>query len=95
MNYQFASAGVCGTPMQEGDEVLLFPGCYGGDCAGDPTPLRITSAPASASAGKAFDVRVVQYVTAPDFSLHQEPAAGAAVAAGSRASPRAPTASLT
>jgi hypothetical protein len=85
VNYQFASAGVCGTPMQEGDEVLLFPGCYGGPCTGDPTPLRITSAPASASAGKAFDVRVVQYVSPPpDFILHQEPAAGAAVAAGSQ-----------
>jgi hypothetical protein len=82
VNYQFASAGVCGTPMQERDEVLLFPGCYGTGCDGDPTPLRIASAPASASAGRAFDVRVVQYVVADDFIIHQEPAAGAAVSAG-------------
>jgi hypothetical protein len=84
VNYKFAPAGVCGTAMQEGDEVLFFPGCYGTGCDGDPSPLRITSAPASASAGRAFDVRVVQYVVAEDFSLHQEPAAGAAVSAGSQ-----------
>ena len=83
VNYGFASAGVCGTAMQEGDDVLLFPGCFGAGCD-DPTPLRIISAPASAAAGQAFDVRVVQYVVADDFSLHQEPAAGAAVSAGSQ-----------
>ena len=29
LNYKFASAGGCGDPMQEGDEVLFFPSCFG------------------------------------------------------------------
>ena len=29
LNYQFSSAGGCGTPMQDGDDVLFFPSCFG------------------------------------------------------------------
>jgi hypothetical protein len=80
VNYGFASAGVCGTTLQEGDEVLLFPSCFGAGCT-DPTPLRITSVPASAARGKAFDVRVVEY-SLSSGSPTAEPAAGATVSAG-------------
>ena len=82
LNYGFASAGVCGTTAQEGDEILLFPSCFGDSCT-DPTPLRITSAPASAAPGRAFDVRVVQY-SLSSGSPTAEPAAGATVSAGGR-----------
>lgn len=82
VNYRPASAGVCGTTMQEGDDVLLFPDCFGTGCV-NPTPLRITAAPASARPGEAFDVRVVEYtVTYPNVS--ETPSNGATVTAGPR-----------
>ena len=51
LNYKYATAGRCGTPMQDGDDVLFFPSCFGDGCDREPTPLRIASAPASASPG--------------------------------------------
>ena len=29
LNYKFSSTGGCGTPMQDGDDVLFFPSCFG------------------------------------------------------------------
>jgi hypothetical protein len=86
LNYRYATTGACGTPMQDGDDVLFFPSCFGDGCDREPTPLRIASAPGSASPGQAFDVRVVQYSVTfdPQFNAitTEEPAAGASVAAG-------------
>ena len=83
LNYQYSSTGGCGTPMQDGDDVLFFPSCFGTGCDKEPTPLRITAIPGSATPGSAFDVRVVQYSVTFDSSFnattHEEPAAGAAV----------------
>ena len=72
--------------MQDGDDVLFFPSCFG--CAKEPTPLRITSIPGSAAPGSSFDVRVVQYAVTFDSEFNatttEEPAAGASVSAGGR-----------
>jgi hypothetical protein len=86
LNYRYSQSGVCGTPMQAGDEVLFFPDCFG--CAKHPSPLRITSVPDSAQPGRPFDVRVIQYdlVFDADFNatVTEGPAAGATVSAGGR-----------
>src|SRR3954453_10627692 len=90
VNYRPASAGVCGTPAQEGDDFLFFPSCFGAGCV-EPSPLRIASVPPSAHPGHPFDVRVVQYDGTPggppDYppTVDERPAAGAAVTAGGRA----------
>ena len=52
-----AALGVCGEQMQEGDDVLLFPSCYGG-ARREPTPLRLSVGAGSAPPGQAVDVRV-------------------------------------
>ena len=86
LNYKYATTGACGTQMQDGDDVLFFPSCFGAGCAAEPTPLRITSAPASAAPGQPFDVKVVQYSVTFDAEFNaittEEPAAGATVVAG-------------
>jgi hypothetical protein len=88
LNYQYSSTGGCGTPMQDGDDVLFFPSCFGTGCDREPTPLRITSIPGSAAPGAAFDVRVVQYSVTFDSEFNatttQAPAAGATVSADGR-----------
>jgi hypothetical protein len=84
LNYKFSSTGGCGTPMQDGDDVLFFPSCFG--CAKEPTPLRIAGIPTSAAQGQVFGVRVVQYGVTFDSDFNATttvaPAAGAAVNAG-------------
>jgi hypothetical protein len=86
LNYQYSSTGGCGTPMQDGDDVLFFPSCFG--CAQEPTPLRITAIPGSAAPGSAFDVRVVQYGVTFDEDFNATttaaPAAGASVTAAGK-----------
>jgi hypothetical protein len=83
VNYQPASEGACTLKAQTGDDVLLYPSCFG--CASEPTPLRITSVPQSAQPGQAFDVRVVEYaVSTPGSAATAAPAAGATVTAGGR-----------
>ena len=88
VNYRPASAGVCATPVQEGDDVLFFPSCFGQGCATEPTPLRIASIPQSSQPGQAFDVRVVQYEVTFDASFNatttEAPASGATVTAAGR-----------
>ena len=88
LNYRYATAGACGTQMQEGDDVLFFPSCFGTGCDREPTPLRIASAPGSAQPGQAFDVRVVEYTVTFDANFNatttESPAAGATVTAGGR-----------
>jgi hypothetical protein len=86
LNYHYSQTGACGTPMQDGDDVLFFPGCYGAGCDRDPSPLRITALPVSAAQGQVFGVRVVQYAVAfdqdPSGVTTSAPAAGATVSAG-------------
>jgi hypothetical protein len=86
LNYRYAQAGACGTPMQAGDDVLFFPDCFG--CDKPLAPLRITSAPGAALPGQPFDVKVIQYDLTYDAEYNatvtQGPAAGATVTAGGR-----------
>jgi hypothetical protein len=86
LNYKFSSTGGCGTPMQDGDDVLFFPSCFGTGCDREPTPLRIAGIPASAAQGQVFGVRVVQYGVTFDSDFNatttMAPAAGATVTAG-------------
>ena len=87
VNYRPASTGICGTTMQEGDDVLLFPDCFGQGCV-NPTPLRITAAPASARPAEAFEVKVVELEVTYDSSFNpivtETPSAAATVTAGGR-----------
>jgi hypothetical protein len=87
LNYKFSSTGGCGTPMQDGDDVLFFPSCFG--CAQEPAPLRIAGMPTTAGQGQVFGVRVVQYGVTFDSEFNATttvaPAAGATVTAGGRA----------
>jgi hypothetical protein len=89
VNYRPASAGACGTQMQTGDDVLLFPSCFGTGCDKEPTPLRITSVPQSSQPGQGFDVRVVQYDVTYDANFNatitEVPAGGATVTVNGRA----------
>jgi hypothetical protein len=86
INYQPASEGACTLQAQTGDDLLLYPSCFG--CASEPAPLRITSVPQSAQPGQAFDVRVVQYAVTYGSSgsptTTTAPAAGATVTAAGR-----------
>jgi hypothetical protein len=85
-NYRYSTSGVCTTELQEGDEVLFFPSCYGAGCD-EPGPLRIVSAPASAQPGQAFDVKVIEYDSTFDGSTTtttEGPAVGATLTAGGR-----------
>jgi hypothetical protein len=88
VNYRPASAGACGTPAQEGDDILFFPSCFGQGCDREPTPLRITSVPQAAQPGQPFDVRVAEYSVTYDANFNPTvtdgPASGAVVSAAGR-----------
>jgi hypothetical protein len=88
VNYRPASEGACTLQAQTGDDVLLFPSCFGQGCPSEPTPLRITSVPRSSSPGQAFEVRVVEIAVTYDSNFDaittEEPASGATVTAGGR-----------
>jgi hypothetical protein len=100
LNYRFSDQGLCDTELQEGDDVLLFPDCFGSGCV-SPTPLRITGVPATARPGARASVKVVQYSAVshyPDPTETQAaPAAGATVRAGAQTVTTGPdgTAALT
>ena len=86
LNYRYSSSGACGTPLQEGDDVLWFPSCFG--CAKEPTPLRITAISGAATPGVPFDIRVAQYEVTFDQNFNAtttaQAAAGATVTADGR-----------
>jgi hypothetical protein len=89
LNYRPASAGACGTQVQTGDDVLLFPSCFGAGCDQGPTPLRITSVPLSAQPGRGFDVHVVEFTATYDPDLNattttEAPASGSTVTVDGR-----------
>jgi hypothetical protein len=86
LNYRYAEVGACDAPMQAGDDVLFLPDCFG--CDHHPSPLRLTSAPASAQPGQPFDVKVIQYDLTFDADFNatvtEGPSQGATVSAAGR-----------
>jgi len=76
VNYRPSQTGVCGTELGTGDDVLLFPDCYGGGCV-NPSPLKLT-APRTAAPGEPFTAKVTEMI-ASGASVTEEPAAGATV----------------
>jgi hypothetical protein len=86
LDYRFSDAGLCDTELQEGDDVILFPDCFGDGCT-SPTPLRVTGVPATARPGATATVKVVEYSAVfhpyPEpTGTAETPAAGATVTAG-------------
>jgi hypothetical protein len=90
VNDTSADAGICGTELQAGDEVLFYKacnaatsGCYSGD-------VLSIAGPATVRPGEAFTVTVQQVATtfdsSPPYAKHvtRSPAQGAAVFAGSQ-----------
>jgi uncharacterized low-complexity protein len=85
VNYRVAEVGLCDAELQEGDEVLLFPDCYGSQCSGpSPTPLRISGVPGRAAPGQAATVKVEEFTVSAGWPpvTTAVPAAGATVTAG-------------
>jgi hypothetical protein len=81
-NYEFQNVGIC-SDVQEGDDLLLVPDCFG-DC-GHAQPLRL-QVPAAATAGTPVEARVTEYTVTdnPDYSgtSASHPAVGATVTVG-------------
>jgi hypothetical protein len=86
INYTYASMGVCGQQVQEGDDLLFVPECYATGCS-PASPLRITGLPATVAPGAAVTVTVVQYSPPvyPATVTTSAPAAGATVSYGNAA----------
>jgi hypothetical protein len=79
LNNVLTSRGICDTPMQDGDELLLEVACSGATtgCYFGHLDLR---APATVRPGEPFTVHVEQYVLNPaTFEYVQSPSAGAVV----------------
>jgi hypothetical protein len=81
MNWNFASAGGCGQPVKQGDEVLWAYEDF------NPSPILRLHAPASARTGEAFGVRVVD-------GFDDSPEAGAVVAGATTGADGAATVSF-
>jgi hypothetical protein len=83
INYAYASAGVCGQPTQQGDDLLFVPECYAAGCT-PARPLRITGLPARVAPGAPVTVKVVQYSPPvyPATQTTSAPAAGATLSTG-------------
>jgi hypothetical protein len=83
INYTYASMGVCGQEVQEGDELLFMPECYTSGCA-PASPLRLTGIPRTVAPGAAVTVKVDQYSPPqfPSTATTSAPAAGATVTFG-------------
>ena len=77
LNNRAAEAGLCQTELQEGDEVLLYPDCFGPGCPPSPAPLGLT-VPPNVRRGERVDVTVVRY----SFDGTATPAPNARVVAG-------------
>jgi hypothetical protein len=83
INYSYANAGVCGQPVQQGDDLLFVPECYATGCT-PASPLRVSGVPTTVAPGATVTVRVDAY-TPPVFPATQttvSPAAGALVSFG-------------
>jgi hypothetical protein len=83
INDTYASLGLCGLEVQQGDELLFVPECWAASCT--PTsPLRLSSVPATAAPGATVTVKVDALTPPlwPDTETKSAPAAGATVSYG-------------
>ncbi len=83
INYAYASMGVCGQQVQQGDDLLFVPECYAPGCVA-ASPLRLTGVPATIAPGAAVTVKVDEY-SAPQYpstTTTVAPSAGATVSFG-------------
>src|SRR5215207_258635 len=102
VNYRFQDQGLCGTELQEGDDVIMLVDCYSakGACA-PASPLRLSNVPPTMARGQSLTVRVDEYgvedPTAFPTVTTSGPAAGATVNYGTAAATTGPdgTAQLT
>lgn len=62
-NDAFAEVGVCEAELNNGDQVLFVPSCYGEHCPPAPTQLLGVEAPVTAEVGKPVTVAVRAYPT--------------------------------
>lgn len=74
----FAEVGVCEAELQNGDQVLFVPSCYGEHCPPSPTQLLSVEAPSAAEAGAATTVTVRAI---PAAGGNPAPVAGVSVSA--------------
>jgi hypothetical protein len=83
INYSYASMGVCGQQVQEGDDLLFVPECYAAGCT-PASPLRVIGLPAKVTPGVPVTVKVDQYSPPvyPATETTSAPAAGATVSFG-------------
>jgi hypothetical protein len=84
-NYEYSHEGACTAELQEGDEVLFFPGCFG-ECT-EPAPLRLV-VPGRARPGESVAATVTEYTVEFDANYagtaKPRPSSGATVSAGGR-----------
>jgi hypothetical protein len=83
INDTYASLGLCGLEVQQGDELLFVPECWAANCT--PTsPLRLTGVPATASPGANVTVKVDALTPPlwPETETKSAPAAGATISFG-------------
>jgi hypothetical protein len=86
VNYRYQDQGLCGTELQEGDDVLLFVDCFSQATDCSRSPLRITDVPATVAPGQAITMKLDEFVTSYDpgsqtTSTMQEPAEDATISA--------------
>ena len=65
INHAGATAGICSTTLQPGDDVLILADCYSPRCP-SPSAVLGTSVPATAQRGSAFQVSVTSYDNSGD-----------------------------
>jgi len=80
LNNIYAEKGVCEAELENGDQVLFFPSCYGTGCPAAPEILAL-EAPPTAEVGKPLTVTVNRFNARGEHS----PAAGVAVEGGDSA----------
>lgn len=76
LNDKYAEYGVCEPEMEQGEQVLFVPACYGTSCPAAAPGVLSIEAPATAEVGKPTTVTVLAY---PDGGEEPHPLAGAAV----------------
>ena len=83
INYSYASMGVCGQQVQQGDDLLFVPECYAPGCT-SASPLRVSGLPSTVAPGAPVTVKVVQYSPPvyPATETTSSPADGATVSFG-------------
>ncbi len=87
VNYRYQDQGLCGTELQEGDDVLMFVDCFSQtNACSSQTPLRISDVPAAVAPGQSFSIRLEEFTTSYDAGTNSttttpEPAEGATISA--------------